>query len=246
MNFKKFAIGLSLAGLLLSGCSSTKKESSENKVKQVGILQLVQHPSLDRSNKGFRKALKDAGYVEGKNLKINYQNAQGNQDNLKSMSEKLVKDKCDLILGIATPAAQSLASSTQEIPIVATAVTDLKAAKLVKSYEKPDTNVTGTAAMAPVEKQIKLLLSIVPKAKKIGVMYDAGETNSKIQVDIALKALEKAGVEAVVKTANSTNDVQQVTETLANSTDGIYVPTDNTFSSAAEVSGKIVKEKKFH
>ena len=245
MQIKKLMAGLSLAGLLLlGGCSNDKKADNDSDVKHVGVLQVVQHPSLDKAYKGFKKGLKEEGYVEGKNLKIDYQNAQNNQDNLKSMSEKLVNEKSDLMLGIATPAAQSLANASQDIPIVVTAVTDLKAAKLVKSDAKPGKNVTGTTDMVSIERQIKLLLSIVPKAKTIGIMYNAGESNSKIQADLATAVLKKAGVKVLIKTANSTNDVQQVTEALASRVDGIFVPTDNTFDSAADVVGKVVKEKK--
>lgn len=245
MQIKKLMAGLSLAGLLLlGGCSNNKKADNSSNVKHVGVLQVVQHPSLDKAYKGFKKGLREEGYVEGKNLKIDYQNAQNNQDNLKSMSEKLINEKSDLMLGIATPAAQSLANASQDIPIVVTAVTDLKAAKLVKSDAKPGKNVTGTTDMVSIERQIKLLLSIVPKAKTIGIMYNAGESNSKIQADLATAVLKKAGVKVLIKTANSTNDVQQVTETLASKVDGIFVPTDNTFDSAADVVGKVVKEKK--
>lgn len=245
MHIRKLITGLGLAGLLLlGGCSNNKKSDSGQSVKHVGVLQVVQHPSLDKAYEGFKKGLKEEGYVEGKNLKIDYQNAQNSQDNLKSMSEKLVNEKSDLILGIATPAAQSIANATQDIPTVVTAVTDLKAAKLVNSDAKPGRNVTGTTDMVSIDKQIKLLLSIVPKAKTIGVMYNAGEANSKIQADLAIKALKKAGVKVLVKTANTTNDVQQVTETLAGKVQGIYVPTDNTFASASSIIGKVVKEKK--
>ncbi|MCO6532455.1 ABC transporter substrate-binding protein [Lactobacillus sp.] len=245
MHIRKLITGLGLAGLLLlGGCSNNKKSDSDQTVKHVGVLQVVQHPSLDKAYEGFKKGLKEEGYVEGKNLKIDYQNAQNSQDNLKSMSEKLVNEKSDLILGIATPAAQSVANATQDIPTVVTAVTDLKAAKLVNSDAKPGRNVTGTTDMVSIDKQIKLLLSIVPKAKTIGVMYNAGEANSKIQADLAIKALKKAGVKVLVKTANTTNDVQQVTETLAGKVQGIYVPTDNTFASASSIIGKVVKEKK--
>lgn len=244
MHIKKLLTGISLAGLLLLGGCSSNKADSGSEVKHVGVLQVVQHPSLDKAYKGFKKGLKEEGFVEGKNLKIDYQNAQNSQDNLKSMSEKLVNEKSDLILGIATPAAQSLANATQDIPTVVTAVTDLKAAKLVKSNAKPGRNITGTTDMVSIDKQIELLLSIVPKAKTIGVMYNAGESNSKIQADLAIAALKKAGVKVLVKTANTTNDVQQVTETLAGKVQGIYVPTDNTFASASSIIGKVVKEKK--
>lgn len=244
MRLKKIMITISLVGLLMVGGCSNKKANGNSKIKHVGVLQVVQHPSLDQAYKGFKAGLKANGYTEGKNLKIDYQNAQNSQDNLKSMSEKLVNEKSDLLLGIATPAAQSLANTTQDIPIVVTAVTDLKAAKLVKSTAKPGGNITGTTDMVSIKQQIALLLSIVPQAKSIGVMYNAGESNSKIQADLAVAALKKAGVKPVIKTANTTNDVQQVTETLAGSTDGIYVPTDNTFASAASIVGKVVKEKK--
>lgn len=244
MKFKKLITGISLVGLLMMGGCSDKKTSNDSQIKHIGVLQVVQHPSLDKSYRGFKKGLKKSGYIEGKNLKIDYQNAQNNQDNLKSMSEKLVNDKPDLILGIATPAAQSVANATQNIPIVVTAVTDLKAAKLVNSNEKPGRNVTGNTDMVSIKQQIALLLSIVPKAKKIGIMYNAGEVNSKVQADLAIKELKKAGITPVIKTANTTNDVQQVTEALAGKVQGIFLPTDNTFDSAASVVGKVVKEKK--
>lgn len=246
---KKLLAGMGLASLLLLGACGSSNNTSDSSdsgsdTKKVGVLQLVQHASLDSAYDGFKKGLEAGGYKEGDNLEIEYQNAQNSQDNLKSMSEKLVKDEPDLLLAIATPAAQSLATATSEIPTLVTAVTDLEEAKLVKSNEEPGGNITGTTDMVPIKKQIDLLLSIVPDAKTIGIMYNAGEANSKIQADAAEKALKAAGVAVEIKTANTTNDVQQVTEALASSTDGIYVPTDNTFASAAAIVGKVVKEQK--
>lgn len=241
---KNVLIGLGLTVLLaLGGCAQkSEAKNGDEEMKTVGVLQLVQHNSLDDSYKGFKEGLSEGGYVEGKNLTIDYQNAQNNQDNLKSMSEKLVKEKPDLLLGIATPAAQSLLNETTTIPITVTAVTDLKEAKLVSSNKEPGGNVTGTSDMVPIKKQIDLLLSIVPGAKKIGIMYNNGEANSKLQGDLAQKELEKAGIKVKVLTANSTNDVQQVTKSLAKDVDGIYIPTDNTFASAASVVGEVAKE----
>lgn len=241
---KNVLIGLGLTVLLaLGGCAQkSEAKNGDEEMKTVGVLQLVQHNSLDDSYKGFKAGLSEGGYVEGKNLTIDYQNAQNNQDNLKSMSEKLVKEKPDLLLGIATPAAQSLLNETTTIPITVTAVTDLKEAKLVSSNKEPGGNVTGTSDMVPIKKQIDLLLSIVPGAKKIGIMYNNGEANSKLQGDLAQKELEKAGIKVKVLTANSTNDVQQVTKSLAKDVDGIYIPTDNTFASAASVVGEVAKE----
>ena len=230
-------------GLGLAACGNTNNATEDGK-KTVGILQLVEHGSLDAAYEGFKEGLAEGGYKEGENLTLEYQNAQNSQDNLKSMSEKLVKNSPDLLLGIATPAAVSLANETTDIPIVVTAVTDLVEAKLAESNEAPGRNITGTSDMVPIDKQIQLLLSIIPDAKTIGIMYNAGEANSKIQADLAEKALKDAGVDVKVLTANTTNDVQQVTTSLAKDVDGIYVPTDNTFASAAAVVGEVAKETK--
>lgn len=235
-----------LSTLALAACSNGGADNQEtDNTKKVGVLQVVEHDSLDTAYEGFKKGLAEGGYKEGENLTIDYQNAQNNQDNLKSMSEKLVKDQSDLVLGIGTPAAQSLANVTQDIPIVVTAVTDLVEAKLVDSNEQPGRNVTGTTDMVPdIKKQTDLLLSVIEQPKTIGIMYNAGESNSKIQADLAQESLEEAGVKVKTLTANTTNDVQQVTTSLAKDVDGIYIPTDNTFASAATVIGDVAKETK--
>ncbi|WP_321388770.1 ABC transporter substrate-binding protein [uncultured Enterococcus sp.] len=245
---KKRIIGLGLlatAVLVLGACGNDKKDSgSSDDSITIGVLQPVEHGSLDAAYEGFKEGLAENGYKEGENVTFEYSNAQNDQSQLKTMSEKLVKEKPELLLGIGTPAAQSLLNETTEIPMVVTAVTDLVGAKLVKSDEEPGGNVTGTTDMVSIEKQIELLLSIVPDAKTIGIMYNAGEANSKIQADLAEEALKKAGVGVKVLTANSTNDVQQVTTSLAKDVDGIYIPTDNTFASASAVIGDVAKEQK--
>lgn len=245
---KKRIIGLGLlatAALVLGACGNDKKDSgSSDDSITIGVLQPVEHGSLDAAYEGFKEGLAENGYKEGENVTFEYSNAQNDQSQLKTMSEKLVKEKPELLLGIGTPAAQSLLNETTEIPMVVTAVTDLVGAKLVKSDEEPGGNVTGTTDMVSIEKQIELLLSIVPDAKTIGIMYNAGEANSKIQADLAEEALKKAGVGVKVLTANSTNDVQQVTTSLAKDVDGIYIPTDNTFASASAVIGDVAKEQK--
>ena len=131
---KTVLAGIGLVSLLMLGACGNKDAASDDNVKHVGVLQLVQHASLDNAYEGFKEGLAEGGYKEDDNLKIEYQNAQNNQDNLKSMSEKLVKEEPDLLLGIATPAAQSLLNATTEIPITVTAVTDLEEAKLVKRH----------------------------------------------------------------------------------------------------------------
>lgn len=244
---KKIAIA-SLTGLvalgLLAGCTGGNSKSENKKEVKVGVLQYMEHNSLDQARKGFVAELKDAGYEEGKNMTLDYQNAQGDQSNLKSMSERLVKNKNDVILAIATPAAQSVVNETTTLPVLFTAVTDAVSAGLVTSNEKPGGNVTGTSDMVPIDEQTDLLLSIVPEAKTVGIIYNASEKNSEIQSKLAKKALEKSGVKVKEVTVSSTNDVQQVMTSLAKQVDGIYIPTDNTLAKTMSTVGEIEEAAK--
>lgn len=138
---------------------------------KVGVVQLVQHGALDLANQGMIDGLKDNGFEEGKNLTINQQNAQNDQSNLQNIAQQFISEDADVILAIATPAAQVMASATEDIPIVGTAITSFPDAGLVESNEAPGTNVTGTNDMTPVAEQIDLLLQVVPDAKTIGTIY---------------------------------------------------------------------------
>lgn len=224
------------AGLLLAACSS--ESSANDGTINVGVLQYMEHESLSSAREGFLAALEEAGYVEGENLTLDYQNSQGDQSNLQSMSQQLTGEN-DVLLAIATPAAQSLANQTTEDPILFTAVTDAVDAGLVAENEAPGGNVTGTSDMVPIEEQIKLLLSIVPDAETIGIIYNAGEPNSEIQAQLAIKELESQGVMVEAVTVSTTNDVQQALTSLAQDVDGLYIPTDNTLASTAGTVGQI-------
>lgn len=222
-------VGLTvIAGLVLAGCNGSTNESSET--VNLGILQLMDHESLNATREGFLEVLTEAGYTEGENLNIDYQNAQLDQSNLQSMSERLSGDN-DLILAIATPAAVSLANVDQETPILFTAITDPVDAGLVENLEEPGGNLTGTTDAGPIEEQIKLLLSLTPEAKKIGIIYNSSEPNSVIQGAEATSLIEALNLEVVLKTVSSTNEVMQAMESLASEVEGIYIPTDNTLAS---------------
>jgi len=228
MKSKRILVGMlviALAGVLLAGCG--KKE----KTFKIGINQLVRHEALDASYQGFVDALEDAGYIDGENIKIDYQNAQNDQSTLNTIATKLVNDGSDLILAIATPSAQAVANATRDIPILVTAVTDPAGSDLVESNEAPGGNVTGTSDLTPVRKQIELLTQLVPDAKKIAILYSSSESNSKIQVDMAKEAAEEFNLEVVDATVSSTNDIEQVVQSLVGKIDAIYAPTDNTIAS---------------
>ena len=137
-----------------------------------------------------------------------------------------------------------MANATKEIPIVGTAITDYKVAKLVKDNSQPGTNVTGTTDMNPVEAQIELLVKIMPKAKTVGFIYNSSEVNSQLQIELAKKAAAARGLKTVEATVSSVNDIQQAAQSLVGKVDAVYVPTDNVLASAMPNLIKITDEAK--
>ena len=189
-------------------------------------------------------ALKEAGFEDGVNIEIDYQNAQADQSNLMTISERFVKNNVDLILAIATPAAQAVASATTTIPILFTAVTDPVAARLVESNEKPGLNVTGTTDAGPIDKQFALMKELFPDLKTIGIIYNSSEVNSEVQAKQAEEIAKEMGWEVKFGTITSVNDIEQVANSLAEKVDGFYAPTDNTIASAMPNLVKVAEEKK--
>lgn len=216
----------------LAGCGTKETSGGGNKVFHIGVNQLVEHAALDASYKGFIDALKEAGYVDGENLVIDYQVAQGDTANANTIATKLVNDNNDLILAIATSSAQAVANATKDIPILVTAVTDPKASGLVTSNEAPGGNLSGTSDLTPVKEQMELLVKLLPEAKKIAILYSSSESNSKIQAEMAVDAATALGLETLDATVSNTNEIQQVLESLVGKVDAIYAPTDNTIASA--------------
>ena len=224
---KSIVFAAAVAALaLFSSC-----QKKDKKIK-IGVIQLVEHPALDKNYQGFVDGLKEAGYVDGQNISIDYQNAQGEQANCVTIAQKLVNDQSDLIFAIATPAAQAVANTTSDIPILVSSVTDPKTAQLVESNEKPGTNVSGTSDLTPCAAQIALLKRLVPSAKKIAILFCSSEENSKFQAKLAEAACEKEGLDFVEATVSNTNEVQQVVQSLIGKVDAIYAPTDNMIASS--------------
>ena len=251
ISWKNSKIKALAAGLMLTlalgvlGCGGDKKEAPKKAEKvNVGIVQLVEHAALDAANKGFVEGLASKGYKEGQNIAYDRQNAQADQSNLQNIAHRFVNNKVNLICAIATPAAQTVANVTSDIPIVATAVTDYKTAKLVKDNAKPGTNVTGTTDMNPVEQQLDLLLKVVPNAKSVGTIYCSSEVNSQLQVDILKKAATAKGVTIKEATVSNVNDIQQAARSLVGKVQAIYVPTDNVLASAMPTLVSVTEEAK--
>ncbi|QWT18253.1 ABC transporter substrate-binding protein [Collinsella sp. zg1085] len=227
-----------LAGLGLAGCAGGA-EAGKTSYK-IGVLQLVEHAALDASNKGFVAALDKAGI----SYTIDQQNAQGDQSACQTIASKLVGDGDDLIFAIATPAAQAVASATTDIPIVGTSITDFAGASLVQSNERPGGNVTGSSDLTPVSDQIDLLVKVLPQARHVGLLYCTAEANSLIQIEMAEKALDAAGLTHSRYTVSSSNEIQQVVESMIGKVDALYAPTDNTIAAGMSTVAMVAQENK--
>ena len=216
--------------LAVSGCSG----ESYSDVVKIGVIQFMQHASLDEAYQGFVDGLAEAGYVEGENLKIDFQNASGEVSNCQQICDIFANSGIDLALAIATPAAQSAVNVFQEtdVPVFFTAVTDAVGAGLVESNEAPGKNVTGTLDMPVIADQIAVIKDVLPDAQKLAILYTSSEPNSAIQADEAKLAAEALGMEVIIQTSSSSNDIPQVISSVVGSADAIYIPSDNAFASA--------------
>ena len=239
---KKFGTliaALAVVAFCFIGCAKSGKKQIK-----IGVIQLMEHAALDANYKGFVDGLAEAGYVDGENIKIDYQNAQGEQANCVTIAEKLINDGDDLIFAIATPAAQAVANLTQDIPVLISSVTDPESAKLVKSNTNPGTNVTGTSDLTPCAAQIRLLKKLVPNAKTVGMLFCSSEQNSRFQIDLAEAACKAEGLDFVEATVSNSNEIAQVTQALCGKCDVIYSPTDNMIAAGMSLVAQVANENK--
>ena len=244
---RKLLAPLLVVGILLISLISLHQLKADKKkdVFRIGISQFITHQSLDATREGFVDELAKQGYVEGENIEIDFQNAQGEQRNLKTISQQLAESS-DVVLAIATPSAQSLANTTQMTPVIFSAVTDPVSAKLVESREHPGGNVTGTSDQSSdaISTQINLIKKVLPKAKSIGILYTQSEPNSVVQKDEAKRILEEKGFTVVEKTILDSNNVKAAAESLMAEVDMVFVPTDNIISSTIETVKQVsIKHK---
>ena len=244
---RKLLAPLLVVGILLTSLISLHQLKADKKkdVFRIGISQFITHQSLDATREGFVDELAKQGYIEGKNIEIDLQNAQGEQRNLKTISQQLAESS-DVVLAIATPSAQSLANTTQTTPVIFSAVTDPVSAKLVESREHPGGNVTGTSDQSSdaISTQINLIKKVLPKVKTIGILYTQSEPNSVVQKDEAKRLLEEKGFTVVEKTILDSNNVKAAAESLMAEVDMVFVPTDNIISSTMETVKQVsIKHK---
>ncbi|TBZ98753.1 MULTISPECIES: ABC transporter substrate-binding protein [Rhizobium] len=210
----------------------------------VAVTAIVEHPALDAARKGVLDALTAAGYKEGENLKFVFESAQGNPATAAQIARQFAGDEPNVIVPISTPSAQAVVSSTRDIPVVFTAVSDPLGAQLVKDMDKPGGNVTGLSDMSPVAEHLALIKEILPDVKSIGYLYNSGEANSVSLLAVLKAEAEKAGLKVVESAATKSAEVQGAARALVGRADAIYIPTDNTIISALEGAVAVAEESK--
>lgn len=232
--------------MAFTGCGG--KGSDQKKAKSdlptIGIVQIVQHPSLDTIRKNIIAQLAEDGFIDGETVTIDYQNAQNEQANLKTICQKFSSKNYDLIIAIATPSAQAALGETTEIPIVFSAVTDPVAAKLVKDLNAPGGNITGTSDAVSAEKIMNLALKITPDIKTIGALYNTGEANSVSVIDDLKEFAKAKGLKVIEAPVTNSSEVQQSAQFLAEKADAVFSPIDNTVASSMPVIVQTLNQAK--
>ena len=242
MKMKKIlsaVMALSLAAVTCVSLSGCGKKSAKY---TVGICQLVQHEALDAATKGFKDVLKEK---LGDDIEFDEQNAANDSATCATIANQFVSNKVDLIMANATPALQAAASATADIPVVATSITDYATALEISDWTgKTGTNITGSSDLAPLKEQAEMIKELFPEAKKVGILYNSGEANSKYQATEVTKALKELGIEAKEYTSADSNDLAQVTTTACAEVDVLYIPTDNTMASNTGIVNNIAEPAK--
>lgn len=210
----------------------------------VGILQLMSHPALDEIHRGVVAGLKAEGYQNGKNLKIDFQNAQNDQSNLKSMSDRFKQEHAAATIGIATPAAQTLANTDHDHPVIMAAISDPKQANLVHHFKHPEANITGIQHVEPVAQQITLMKRLMPQLKMVGVLYTSSDDSATQEAKRFARLAHRAGLKTKAYTITSINDLNQVVASMVGQVQAVYVPTDNTVASGMPTLVKLTRPAK--
>ncbi len=209
-----------------------------DKVYNIGICQLLEHPALDEATRGFKEALTEL-LGEG-NVNFDLQNAQGEQTNCATICTQFVTDGDDLILANATAPLQAAAAATNTIPILGTSITDYATALDIADWTgATGTNISGTSDLAPLDEQENMLVELFPEVKKVGIVYCSAEANSVYQAQVFEQYLEEDGIEYEEFTAADSNEIQAVVTSACESCDVLYIPTDNTMASNAETVNNV-------
>lgn len=222
----------------------TNKGLDTSKTIKVGVSQYMSHVALDAVRAGVVTGFEKAGYKDGVNVIFDFQNAQGDTSTNVAIAQKFANSGYDLIIPLGTQAAQAVANLVKERPIVFGAVTDPIGAKLVKTLEVPGGNITGTNNITLYKESLELLTKLVPKAKKIGLVYNPGEANGVYGLEQTKKIGEPMGFTFITAVANNTSEVLSASLSIADKVDAFYMMPDNTVIAGQEALIKVANEAK--
>ncbi|MFH1102648.1 MAG: ABC transporter substrate-binding protein [Pseudomonadota bacterium] len=214
------------------------------KMFRIGEHQIVSHPALDNDSKGFKAALEEEGFIEGKNITIDRKNAQGEQPNCSIIAQKFEDDKVDLIHAISTPNAQASAKVSKKIPIVFSSVTDPVKTGIVPSMGKTGIHITGVSDRWPIALQCQMYQDFMPNAKKWGTIYNPGDVNVTFHIKEMKEAIEKSGGQLIEAHISNSSEVMQAAQSLVGRVDAIHVTSDNTAVSAFESIVKVCNDNR--
>ncbi|MCW5771862.1 MAG: ABC transporter substrate-binding protein [Rhodospirillaceae bacterium] len=240
---------LAAAALLVAAPALAEMRTAPEPGKKyrIGFAQIVDHPALNATRKGFVDALKEAGFVEGKNLEFIYQNAQGDVGTARNIIQKFIADKVDLLAPCTTPLVLATLKLTQgsKIPVAFGCVTNPLQTGILKSTDKPTgTNVTGFYTIPPVKRNFDVILAIKPGIKTMGTIWNSGETNSEALNKLAKAEAEKRGIKWIAVTITSSAEILNAVQSLVGKVDAIVTPQDNTVASAYEAIVKVTRGAK--
>jgi len=236
------ALGLGLTACTAPSQGTSTIQGTSDRVYQIGIAQIVSHPSLDAIRDGFEQCMADAGYVSGQNVIYDEQNPQGDQVALASIASSFKAANKDLVVAITTPVAQAMAQAIPDRPIVFAGVTDPVGANLVASLQAPGGNLTGTSDYPPITQQIQLIKDIKPTAQTIGIVYSSSEQNAQVQTQLATDAAQQLGLTVKTATVTNSSEVQQAAASLKG-VDAFYVGNDNTVVAGVEALVQVAEQQ---
>lgn len=226
----------------LTACGNPKNEKEDDGKYHIGICQWEEHVALDEATRGFQDALADK---LGDEVEFDVQIAQGSTQDCQEILNSFVSDDKDLIMANATSALMTASQATNTIPIVATSITDYGTALNMKEWTgATGINVTGTSDLAPIESQADMIKELVPEAEKIGILYCSAETNSIYQAQMMGSILTKKGISFETYTITDKDELEKTVQKAAAGCDVLYIPTDNTIASQADILKEILISEK--
>lgn len=220
------------------------KKGTGDKMIKVGVSHYVSHPVMDAVVDGIKLGFQNAGYIEGKDIQFDRQNAQGEAAANQQIAQKFASSDYDIFMPIGTPPAQALVKLIKDRPVIFGAVTDPVAAELVQSLEQPGANVTGSSDITLYKEHLELLKRLVPNVKTVGIVYSPGEVNAQAGLKEVEKIAPSLGLTIKTAGVSSSGEILTAARSLASKVDAFYMLADNVVVSGQEAYIRVALENK--